>query len=286
MIKQNSPALLFSGFLFAVAILITACDTNYFQNDKSILDKERFPAPVSLSAADIEWFRTFKVSWIFAETGSPAIILPSLTLESQYALFESNKDELATLLDFERVFTAFAVYARLEPGHYLISEDHIAGELPSELLPKAEFELTQTHITLLRNAWWRQGYIDPKYPYGNYGYYEADMALTLGQHVPTNSQTGVFELSNLEQKKYQRLHHELLYALQVFIQYAEIEPGVYQLPVDGWKHSFVRLRPPTDQQIASYMKNAVILKNKFSRGEGDSIIDWMYLTETFSEVLD
>ena len=45
---------------------------------------------------------------------------------------------------------------------------------------------------MLRAAWWRQTVIDPKYPYGSYGFYEADMAHKLGTPPPIGKD-GVFD---------------------------------------------------------------------------------------------
>jgi len=267
-------------------MFVVGCNPINSKDDRSILSDERFPAPTALTVADIKWFRSFGVSWIFSENGSPALLLPGSTLEEQAKLFDDNNEARLVRDRFERVFTTFAVYGSLTPGVYLIDEKKIIGELPVSLPAKTKFELTQTHMNLMRHAWWRQGFIDYKYPYGNYGYYEADMAIKLGEKVPKNSQTGVFELSEFNRKKYQKLHKELLFALLVFVKYAEIEPGEYQLPVDGWKNSLFRLSPPTNQQIENYMMKAIELKILFSKGQGDKVIDWMKLNQEFSKVID
>lgn len=267
-------------------MFVIGCNQINPKGDRSILSDERFPAPTALTVADIKWFRDFGVSWIFSENGSPALVLPGLTLEEQ-ATFYNNNDEARLALDrFERVFTTFAVYGSLVPGVYSIEPKEIVGEFPAGLPAKTTFELTQTHINLMRHAWWREGFIDFKYPYGSYRYYEADMAIKLGEKVPRNSQTGVFELSELNRKKYQKLHKELLFALLAFVKYAEIEPGEYQLPVDGWKSSLFRLSPPTKQQVENYIMKAIELKILFSKGQGDKVIDWMKLNQEFSKIID
>lgn len=277
--------------LFITLILLGGCHQTDSRHDvsildASILDSERFPRPIALTVADIEWFRHFGVAWIFSENGAPTMILPGLNLNSHSELFEGDAGAQAIIYDFERVFTAFAVYGRLNPGRYSINPERIIGNLPQGLSMQAEFELTPTHLRLIRHAWWRKGFIDFKYPYGNYSNYAVDMALKLGRNVPKNSDTGEFELSASDQALYQRLHKELLFVLQVFVEHAQIEPGSYQLPVDGWDSAFVRLHPPTAQQVVGYMKNAVRLKKRFSKGEGDRVLDWMRLNQEFSKVME
>lgn len=267
-------------------MLVVGCNQINPKGDSSILSDERFPAATALTVADIKWFRSFGVSWIFSENGAPALVLPNLTLEQQAKLYDKNDEARLLLNRFERVFTTFAVYGRLSPGSYSVDAKKVVGELPVSLPAKTEFELTQTHMNLMRHAWWREGFIDYKYPYGSYNYYEADMAIKLGETVPKNSQTGVFELSELDRKKYQTLHKELLFALLVFVKYAEIEPGEYQLPVDGWKNSLFRLSPPTKQQVERYITKAIELKILFSKGQGNKVIDWMKLNQEFSKVID
>lgn len=281
MIRKNYQTL-----LLIISIFVVGCSQINSKGDRSILSDERFPAPTALTVADIKWFRSFGASWIFSENGSPALVLPGLTLEEHAKLYDNN-DETRLVLDrFERVFTAFAVYGSLSSGVYSIDAKKIVGELPVGLAPKTKFELTQTHMNLMRHAWWREGFIDYKYPYGSYRYYEADMAIKLGEIVPKNSQTGVFELSELNRKKYQKLHKELLFSLLVFVKHTEIEPGEYQLPVDGWNNSLFRLSPPTKQQIERYVAKAIELKILFSEGRGDKVIDWVKLNQEFSKVLD
>ncbi len=269
-----------------MSMFIAGCNQVNPNNDRSVLSNERFPVPIALTDADIKWFRSFGVSWIFSESGSPSLVLPGLTLETQAKLYSGNDDARSLLDRFERVFTTFAVYASLTPGVYSIDANRIVGELPDGFPASAKFELTQTHMDLMRQAWWREGFIDYKYPYGSYKYYEADMATKLGEEVPRNSLTGVFELSELNQQKYQRLHKELLFALLVFVKYAEIEAGEYQLPVDGWKNPLFRLSPPTKQQVESYIMKAIELKVLFSKGQGDKVIDWMKLNQDLSKIID
>lgn len=266
-------------------MFITGCTQIDPKGDRSILSNERFPAPTALTDADIKWFRSFGVSWIHSENGSPALVLPDLTLEEQVKLHGKN-DEARLVLDrFERVFTTFAVYGSLTSGIYPIDSKAILGKTPAGLPAIEKFELTQTHMNLMRRAWWREGFIDFKYPYGSYRYYEADMAIKLGEKVPRNSQTGVYELSQLTREKYQKLHNELLFAVLVFVKFAEIEPGEYQLPIDGWKSSLFRLSPPTKQQVDSYMMRAIELKILFSKGKGDKVLDWLKLNREFSKII-
>ena len=275
--------------LFVVVLtgcVIDSSDHNNADWDRTVLQGSRFPMPVQLTAEDIEWFRDFGALWILSENGAPALVPPTMTYEDYFKLYEGGDDPQQVLRQFERVFITFAVYGQLRPGRYSLDSNKVVGNLPSGLVRQTYFTLTSAHIKLLQSAWWRNGFIDFKYPYGSYRFYEADMAIKLGKKVPINATTGAFELSLAERKEYQQLHKELLYAVLIFVQHAQITPGHYQLPVDGWESAFVRFEPPHQRQISSYLENAIRLKNSFANGKGDRVLGWIELNKQFAEVLD
>lgn len=151
MIREN-----YQLVLLIISIFLVGCNQSNPKDDRSILSGERFPAPTALTVADIKWFRNFGVSWIFSENGAPTLLLPNMTLEEQAKLYGNSNDDARLAIDrFERVFTTFAVYGSLIPGVYSIDTKKVVGELPESLATKTEFELTQTHVTLMRKAWWR-----------------------------------------------------------------------------------------------------------------------------------
>ncbi|MCC7250713.1 hypothetical protein [Hyphomicrobium sp.] len=72
---------------------------------------------------------------------------------------------------------------------------------------------------------------DPKRPYGDYTYIEVDMARILGCLPPAPDGDGpaVFEPEPALAAHLQRLHWQMLGAMQVFVENAELAPGVYDL---------------------------------------------------------
>jgi hypothetical protein len=233
----------------------------------------KFMTPAAISQEDIDWFRQSRVSWIDAENGAPAIVSPGETLESQGARFE-------------RVFLAFAVYADLKEGVHGVPPDCLIAPLPAGFALRASFDLTKLHMDLMRIAWWRSGYIDPKYPYGSYNYYQADIAERLGGMVPRNAD-GIFELTKEQDLIYETAHRELIFALCAFVRHASLTPGAYQLPLDGWEgFSSVRLSPPSKEQLNAYLAGAgrlLIAKALGGEAVTDFVIPWIKLNDALSE---
>lgn len=69
---------------------------------------------------------------------------------------------------------------------------------------------------------------EPKRPYGDFTYIEVDMARILGV-LPPAPEDGVFRPSEELRSHLQRLHWQMLGAMQAFVESAEIAPGVYGL---------------------------------------------------------
>ncbi len=70
--------------------------------------------------------------------------------------------------------------------------------------------------------------IDPKRPYGDFTFIEVDMARILGR-LPPAPPDGVFEPEPELAAHLQRLHWQMLGAIQAFVENAEIAPGAYDL---------------------------------------------------------
>lgn len=103
------------------------------------------------------------------------------------------------------------------------SEDIFA--LPIE--PVFSFELTAEHLKLLRHMNTRdwRGYIeamDPKRPYGDMTYFYIDMAETLGEGPLPADEDGYSRATKEQIRRYEKLHLEMLLAIQAFWRYAEM----------------------------------------------------------------
>jgi hypothetical protein len=71
---------------------------------------------------------------------------------------------------------------------------------------------------------------DAKRPYGDFTYIEVDMARILGVLPPrTDGDSAIFEPSPELAQHLQRLHWQMLVAIQVFAEQASLRPGVYGL---------------------------------------------------------
>lgn len=73
--------------------------------------------------------------------------------------------------------------------------------------------------------------IDPKRPYGDFTFIEVDMARILGR-LPPAPPDGVFEPEPELAQHLQRLHWQILGAIQVFVENAEIPAGLYDMDIE------------------------------------------------------
>jgi hypothetical protein len=126
-------------------------------------------------------------------------------------------------------------HGRLAPGSYEYANPLLELEAPETLVPEerrelagkaqVRFALTAEHLLLLRRARWQQLFMNPKRPYGDMTYFELDMAEILGEPIRQGAD-GL--LPEAQAKRLWQLHVDLLPALQLFLQRAEIAPGPYE----------------------------------------------------------
>jgi hypothetical protein len=142
----------------------------------------------------------------------------------------------ATQSELMQAFQVMIQLGKLEPGKYVfkncLRDVYPDGKCNIDAtgrgtiaIPQTkiiEFRLTEEHLKLLHHGHFTGLSFDPKRPYGDMTNYEIDMADALGVPVP-----GKVNFSQAQLQHFLRLHTEMLYALQVFIQNAAIEPGQY-----------------------------------------------------------
>ena len=190
----------------------------------------------------IALIRRMVVAWNGTEPGAP-IIHPdapygSTDRDSDIANVtgddEGAEDEHRAMGDAFDVFLRNAV---LKPGRYQyhnplaklrsgaasdVFRDEATGETP-ELIT---FAVTPEHLALLRtmSAIWDETKqvpgIDPQRPYGKAAAYATAMAEHLGE-APTDE----------TEARLTRLHREMQPALQIFLRYADLAPGLFSAPV-------------------------------------------------------
>lgn len=240
---------------------------------------EVFPEPVEITAEDIAWFRGGTVEWLFVETGSPGILPPAPDLDAFWEAMETGTRGTR----FERVYLAFMIYGDLPNGTFGVDPARFSETYPFDL-PET-LTVTDEHRRLLARAWWKEGYIDPKYPFGNYNYTEADIALTLGQDVPLDD-SGTFDLPPARETALMALYHELPAVLAIWIAHAELAPGTYRLPVDGWDtYGGLRETPATQADAARYWRARNLLlvqRTVLGPDSVDMVIDWIGINDAFA----
>lgn len=132
----------------------------------------------------------------------------------------------------------FARFAELSPGVY--AYEHQLRQHGTEFLANADsfdtipipqeptlsFAFTHEHARLIRGASYRGLSIDSKRPYGDMTSFFIDMADLLDMPF-TRDARGTPQFSDAQIAHFTQLHHDMLFALTVFLRYARIEPGLF-----------------------------------------------------------
>lgn len=193
--------------------------------------------------------RLLRVCWMPVESGAPAVDFeqPLLggtdTLAIVRKALKTTDDALAIrrLAEVCRLVPRYvAAIGTLPPGRYPVpAEMKEAFDFPeSGVDAQGGFHLRKAHLTLLRAAVWREvnarslqavlregerfwpmPYIDGKRPYGDASYYQVDMARLLGKPYPMDAK-GYAVADPAKDARLERLHYEMLAALQVFLAHA------------------------------------------------------------------
>ena len=221
---------------------------------------------LEITEAHLGLLRHARLAWEGAERGAPMLDpqrpygRADLLAQLGEVFGTDDADELG-----RRHVEMYCVLARalrhgtLAPGRYAPAnlnpaEVRVAlrgyGELTGEDLgldPDGRVIFTEDHLRLLRGIEirWPSEYecgdrldagrypaaaADPKRPYGDFTFIEVDMARILGElpPAPTEGQA-VFEPSPELALRLQRLHWQMLGAMQVFLEQAVLTPGRYGL---------------------------------------------------------
>jgi hypothetical protein len=216
----------------------------------------RFLTPVTITADDIAWFRTAQSIWLDVESGAPAMI-PAGVRDKYVEADELNANPYFRRL--EPIACAFFLHATFVPGDYALATKPDG---------RARFIVTTEHIRLLQITNWRTFAIDGKRPYGDFTNFPIDMARRLGLTI-TPSPKGYSEISKADEARMEVLHQEMLFVVQAFIEHAQLAPGAYAIPYDGWNgHVLPRCAPVPATQLDAYKQD---MAKVMAKADGSSL---------------
>ncbi|HYM61610.1 MAG TPA: hypothetical protein VEZ11_12045 [Thermoanaerobaculia bacterium] len=189
-----------------------------------------------LTDVQIAKLRTLTVAWAPVEAGAPCI--------------DPGEDDMGPgIVGLTTAFEILLDNGELKAGYYRwqnrmqkYGEEFAVGEGRDVIrIPQRateSFDFTDDHLALLRRVNTNGLCIDPKRPYGDMTYFYIDMAEILGVPV-TRDAKGQPQFTSEQTSRFERLHREMLFALQVFLQMAEIKPGhfVMNSKVRKWERS-------------------------------------------------
>jgi hypothetical protein len=220
---------------------------------------DRYVSPVDITADDISWFRLCRSVWIESEAGAPAVVPAELSLQA-LADFGDRGRPRAVYERLERVLCAFFLHGRFVSGLYPLNPRVVLSEAFAGAPDLAALNVSTDHVRLFRHTNWRSLFIDTKRPYGNSQGYEAEMAEILGLPAPSNGQA---RLPLVTEARMQTLHRDMLFVLQAYLQHAELVPGHYQIPFDGWETWILpRCKPIPQTRLEVYVQEMEQLRQQ------------------------
>lgn len=116
----------------------------------------------------------------------------------------------------------------LEPdGRVMIGDDHLRLLRAIDIRWPTDYDCEER----LAMGEYPAAVADSKRPYGDCSYIEVDMVRVLGVTSPreADDEGGVFEPSPELAETLQRLHWQMLVAMQIFVEQANLAPGTYRL---------------------------------------------------------
>lgn len=217
-----------------------------------------------VTAPHLQLLRQMQFTWDGAERGAPTLdprrpygrrdLLVQLG-----EVFETDEPDTLARCHVEMLFVLARtlVHGGLTPGSYPLHHADDArralagydGITDADIGIRADdrVEITEDHVKLLRAIdirWpsssecadrlavgeYPAAAADPKRPYGDFTYIEVDMARILGVlPPPPEDGSGIFEPSPELADHLQRLHWQMLVAMQVFVEHADLAPATYGL---------------------------------------------------------
>jgi hypothetical protein len=226
---------------------------------------------LEITPPHLSLLRQARFSWDGAERGAPMLDpqrpYGRTDLLAQLAeVFGSDDAEELARRQVEMYFVIARAFkhGELAPGRYALGNISAAdvreamrgydGVTDADLGLDADglVTLTDNHLKLLRDIdiRWPSEYdcedrlevgdypaaaVDPKRPYGDFTFIEVDMARILGvlPPPPKGGEPAIFDPGQALAQRLQRLHWQMLVAMQVFAEQVVLTPGTYGLGTDG-----------------------------------------------------
>lgn len=210
---------------------------------------DRYVSPVDITADDIGWFRACRSVWIESEAGAPAAVPAEVSFQALGEFGDGRPREVYERL--ERVLCAFFLHSRFASGRYPLNPRVAPTEAFAGAPDLSAFDVSPDRLRLFRHTSWRTLIIDTKRPYGDYQAYEIEMAEILRLPIPPGDE----RLPRETEARMQALHRDMLFVLQAYLQHAELMPGRYQIPFDGWETMILpRCTPIPQARLDAYIQ--------------------------------
>lgn len=229
-------------------VVITCCLIFYTTSGVCMFGMTSTPpaaTPGFPDATHLKLIRKLHLFWSPVESGSPWVNCIEPLGEGDTGILAAEITGLPVeaarkkLIETAENLYTFIQKAQLKPGVYLLSE-HLDAPYGEEFGVAAEgsFTLTQEHLTLLRHMRWHwpspqaipellaEGIYpfpltESKRPYGDFTWYEYEMAEILGEPYALGPDGNAVKDPEKD-KRMEALHHETLPALQALFLYGEM----------------------------------------------------------------
>lgn len=232
---MHKPRLTKVASLAPYAVLIFLLEICMFGN-RSTAQQEEF----TLSNQALDKVRQMSVVWAPIEAGAPMIFYgptPKTFADLENAPQKMSDEEKEARIAAQVLIDC----GSLKPGTYSLKnfwkniypDAHCplgADTLAMIDMGKAdviEFKLTEEHLKLLKQSNRNLYGFDMKRPYGDMTYYYLDMADALGIKVSRDKDNQP-NFSEEQFNRFDKLHGDMLFTLQTFLQKATIEPGTFK----------------------------------------------------------
>ncbi len=186
-------------------------------------------APAAITQQHLALIRRMRFAWNNAEVGAPRLDTeqpygsPDPLKDIADVFGEASVEELARRhADMTPVLNSFLQQAKLDPGAYEVDGRTIQiGPNHLTLVKTLYFSWDTDPLDGFEEGLWPGPSADPKRPYGNFTFFQREMAVHLGW-IDENSESNP---SDDEIARLTAMHREMLDAVRVMAAHGEIDIG-------------------------------------------------------------